>query len=134
MPFDLIRSVINFLTPKPIQQINSRNELVDMGYMIETYNECNEARYIQMERNIQIERRIDLELLLTKCKQLLSFIEARNYNGSFNKMSIFIDKVRIAKYRGDDITNLFREFEDIENNIKRRSQSFNNLSQMRMIG
>ena len=62
--------------------------------MIETYNECNEARYIQMERNIQIERRIDLELLLTKCKQLLSFVEARNYNGSFNKMSIFIDKVK----------------------------------------
>ncbi len=121
----LFQAALSFFTPKS-----------DQGSIIEAVNECGEKRYIEMEieRNYQLERQKDLEILLTKCKRLLSFVEARNYNGSFNKMSIFIDKVRIAKYRGDDITNLFREFEDIENNIKRRSQSFNNLSQMRMIG
>jgi hypothetical protein len=36
--------------------------------------------------------------------------------------------VRQAKYRGNDIQGLFKEFEEIEKNIKRSSESFQNLS------
>jgi len=41
--------------------------------------------------------------------------------------------VRQAKYRGDDIQGLFREFEEIEKNTKRSSKSFRNLSKVVMM-
>jgi len=40
----------------------------------------------------------------------------------------FVEKVRQAKYRGDDIKPLFEEFDDIENNVKKSYKSFDNLS------
>jgi len=47
---------------------------------------------------------------------------------------LFCAKVRQAKYRGDDITVLFREYEKIEKNIKGSSNSFQNLSKIEMMG
>jgi hypothetical protein len=73
------------------------------GKVIETVNECGEKRYIEME------------------------IE-RNYQLAFEEMAFFVAKVRQAKYRGNDIQGLFKEFEEIEKNIKRSSESFQNLS------
>ena len=110
-------------------------ELMVVGSVIEAYNECFEKQYIQLERNIQMERRMDLEVLITKCKRLLSFVETRGELQNFDRrMQNFVEKVRQAKYRGDDITYLFREFEDIENNVKKSSKSFDNLSYVGMIG
>jgi hypothetical protein len=110
------------------------NEVMVVGSIIEAYNECYEKRYIEIERNIQMERGMDLEVLITKCKRLLSFVETRGVLQTFDRrMKNFVEKVRQAKYRGDDITYLFREFEDIENNVKKSSKSFDNLSYVRII-
>jgi len=110
-------------------------ELMAVGSIIEAHNECYEKRYIEVERNIQIERSTDLEVLITKCKRLLSFVETRGGLQTFDRrMQKFVEKVRQAKYRGDDITHLFQEFEDIEKNVKKSSKSFDNLSYAGMIG
>jgi hypothetical protein len=110
-------------------------ELMVVGSVIEVYNECFEKQYIEVDRNIQMERKMDLEVLITKCKRLLSFVETRGGLQKFDRrMQNFVEKVRQAKYRGDDITPLFQEFEDIENNVKKSSTSFDNLSYVGMIG
>ncbi len=106
-----------------------------VGSVIEAYNECREKRYIEVERNIQMERNMDLDILITKCKRLLSFVETRGGLQKFDRrMQNFIEKLRQAKYRGDDITYLFQEFGDIEHNVKKSSKSFDNLSYVGMIG
>ena len=88
---------------------------------------------MEVERNYQQERQRDLEILLTKCKRLLSFVERTDDLQVFDKMASFVVKVRQAKYRGDDIQGLFREFEEIEKNTKRSSKSFRNLSKVVMM-
>ena len=124
---NLFQTIFGFFAPKPEQGVTSR--------LIETVNECGEKRYIEMEmeRNYQQERQRDLEILLTKCKRLLSFVERTDDLQVFEKMAYFVVKVRQAKYRGDDILGLFREFEEIEKIIKRSSQSFRNLSNVAMM-
>jgi len=124
---NLFQTIFGFFAPKPEQRVTSR--------LIEAVNECGEKRYIEMEveRNYQQERQRDLEILLTKCKRLLSFVERTDDLQVFDKMARFVVKVRQAKYRGDDIQGLFREFEEIEKNTKRSSKSFRNLSKMVMM-
>ena len=118
---NLFQTVVGFFTPKPVS-----------GKVIETVNECGEKRYIEMEieRNYQLERQKDLEILITKCKRLLSIVEAKDELQAFEEMAFFVAKVRQAKYRGNDIQGLFKEFEEIEKNIKRSSESFQNLSKI----
>ena len=125
---NLFQTIFGFFAPKPEQGVTSR--------LIEAVNECGEKRYIEMEveRNYQQERRRDLEILLTKCKRLLSFVERTDDLQVFDKMAHFVVKVRQATYRGDDIQELFREFEEIEKNTKRSSRSFRNLSKVVMMG
>jgi hypothetical protein len=113
---NLFQTVLNFFTPKPVPRI------------IETVNECGEKRYIELET--PLERQYELELLLTKCKRLLSFVEKTEDVRVFEKLALFVVKVRQAKYKGDDIRYLFHEFEEIENFTKRSSKSFNNLSEV----
>ena len=134
MFFGFIHSILDFLAPKPIRRKKSVTELMPGDYVIETRNECNERRYIQLDREIHIERSVDLEVLITKCKRLLSFMEMKGNNENYSTMINFVDKVRQAKYRGDDIKHLFKEFETIENKIKKSSKSFDNLSHVRMLG
>ena len=134
MPFNFIHSVLDVITPKPVQGKKSMKELMTVGSIIETHNECYEKRYIEVERNIQMERRMDLDVLITKCKRLLSFVETLGKNQTFDRMIHFVEKVRQAKYRGDDIKPLFEEFDDIENNVKKSYKSFDNLSYAGMIG
>jgi hypothetical protein len=124
---NLFQTIFGFFAPKPDPGVTS--------ILIEAVNECDEKRYIEMEveRNYQQERRRDLEILLTKCKRLLSFVERTDDLQVFDKMAHFVVKVRQATYRGDDIQELFREFEEIEKNIKRSSQSFRNLSNVAMM-
>ena len=110
------------------------NEVMAVGSIIEAYNECYEKRYIEIERNIQMERGMDLEVLITKCKRLLSFVETRGVLPTFMKMVNFIGKVRQAKYRGDTILPLLEEFDKIEKIAKKGSRSFNNLSGITMLG
>ena len=124
---NLFQTIFGFFASKSDPGVNSK--------LIEAVNECGEKRYIEMEveRNYQQERQRDLEILLTKCKRLLSFVERTDDLQVFDKMAHFVVKVRQAKYRGDDIQGLFREFEEIEKNTKRSSKSFRNLSKMVMM-
>lgn len=124
MPFGFLHSIADFFAPKPVSNI------------IEAVNDCGEKRYIEIEaeRNYQQERQQDLEILLTKCKRLLSFVERTDDVQVFEKMAYFVVKVRQAKYRGDDIHDLIEEFEKIEQSVKKSSKSFKNLSHAMMMG
>ena len=124
MPFGFLHSISDFFAPKPVSNI------------IEAVNDCGEKRYIELEteRSYQQERQQDLEILLTKCKRLLSFVERTDDVQVFEKMAYFVVKVRQAKYRGDDIHDLIEEFEEIEKSTKKSSTSVKNLSHMMMMG
>ena len=80
---NLFQTVVGFFTPKPVS-----------GKVIETVNECGEKRYIEMEieRNYQLERQKDLEILLTKCKRLLSFVEAKDELQAFEEMAFLLQR------------------------------------------
>ena len=130
MPPGFIQSVVDFVTPKSIRIEQSLSDRILNRNIIETVNECGEKRYIQIEneRNNKREREADLNILLTKCKKLLSFVETTKNESIFKKLVTFTEKVRQALYLGDDIRNLFHEFEQIENTTKKSSKSFRNLS------
>jgi hypothetical protein len=132
MPFGFLHSIADFFAPKPV----SLTEKSTGGKLIEAVNDCGEKRYIEIEaeRNYQQERQQDLEILLTKCKRLLSFVERTDDVQVFEKMAYFVVKVRQAKYRGDDIHDLIEEFEKIEQSVKKSSKSFKNLSHAMMMG
>jgi len=132
MPLGFIQSVVDLITPKPIRKERS---LSDQD-IIETVNDCGEKRYIQIEteRNKKRERETDLNILLTKCKRLLSFVETTKNDSIFKKLVVFTEKVRQALYLGDDIRDLFHEFEQIEDITKKSSKSFKNLSDITMMG
>ena len=132
MPFGFLHSIADFFAPKPV----SLTEKGTVGKLIEAVNDCGEKRYIEIEaeRTYQQERQQDLEILLTKCKRLLSFVERTDDVQVFEKMAYFVVKVRQAKYRGDDIHDLIEEFEKIEQSVKKSSKSFKNLSHAMMMG
>tara|TARA_B000000477_G_scaffold1567_1_gene1477 strand:- start:3966 stop:4361 length:396 start_codon:yes stop_codon:yes gene_type:complete len=125
MPFGFLQSIVNFVAPRLIQQQASLADRLIKGDVIEATNECGEKRYIQIENERE---EADLNILLTKCKKLLSFVETTKNESIFKKLVTFTEKVRLALYLGDDIRNLFHEFEQIENITKRSSKSFRNLS------
>ena len=132
MPFGFLHSIADFFAPKPV----SLTEKSTVGKIIEAVNDCGEKRYIEIEaeRNYQQERQQDLEILLTKCKRLLSFVERTDDVQVFEKMTYFVVKVRQAIYRGNDIHDLIEEFEKIEQSVKKSSKSFKNLSHAMMMG
>jgi hypothetical protein len=132
MPFGFLHSIADFFAPKPV----SLTEKSTVGKIIEAVNDCGEKRYIEIEaeRNYQQERQQDLEILLTKCKRLLSFVERTDDVQVFEKMTYFVVKVRQAIYRGNDIHDLIEEFEKIEKSVKKSSKSFKNLSHAMMMG
>lgn len=136
MPFGFLQSVVDFVTPKSIRNEQSLSDRLLNQNIIETVNDCGEKRYIQIEieRNQKRERETDLNILLTKCKRLLSFVETTKNESIFKKLVAFTEKVRQALYLGDDIQNLFHEFEQIEDVTKKSSKSFKNLSDITMMG
>ena len=136
MPFGFLQSVVDFVTPKSIRNEQSLSDRLLNQNIIETVNDCGEKRYIQIEieRNQKRERETDLNILLTKCKRLLSFVETTKNESIFKKLVAFTEKVRQALYLGDDIQNLFHEFEQIEDITKKSSKSFKNLSDVTMMG
>ena len=136
MPFGFIQSIVDFVTPKPIRNEQSLSDRLLNQNIIETVNDCGEKRYIQIEieRNQKRERETDLNILLTKCKRLLSFVETTKNESIFKKLMAFTEKVRQALYLGNDIQNLFHEFEQIEDVTKKSSKSFKNLSDVTMMG
>ena len=81
MPFGFIQSIVDLITPKPIRKERSLSDRILTQDIIETVNDCGEKRYIQIEteRNQKRERETDLNILLTKCKRLLSFVDNKKW-------------------------------------------------------
>jgi hypothetical protein len=102
--------------------------------LIETTNDCGEKRYIEVSKSEKGERRATLEILLTKCKRLLSFVTKKNYvNDDYMDVLEMHDKIRNAMYKDDDITPLIEEFERVQNIMKRSSRSFKDLSSAHLL-
>ena len=77
--------------------------------IIHTVNECGEIRVISTQ-NHTMERRDILEVLLTKCRRLMSFVES--VNRDTRKISNLYTNIRIAFYMNNDITELIEEYEE----------------------
>lgn len=82
--------------------------------IIHTVNECGEIRVISTQNHM--ERRDILEVLLTKCRRLMSFVES--VNRDTRKISNLYTNIRLAFYMNNDITELIEEYEE----CKRRSR------------
>jgi len=129
MPFGFLRSIVNFVAPKPLQQPESITERLINGEVIEAINECGEKRYIEIHTPTLYERRQNLEILLTKCKNLLSSIKLTDHiDSKYVRVVALVGKIRESMYMNMDIKDRICEFEALEKEIKRASSSFRNLS------
>ena len=116
---NIIQSITDFFTPKPVS-------------IIEAVNECGEKRYIEIASPVIGPRRENLNILFTKCKRLLSFITIHNYNDNVHtKITNLSADIRGAMYRDDDITYLFEEYESVERLFfKKSSKNLSSLENM----
>ena len=129
MPFGFIHSIIDFITPKPVSHQGSLTERLLKGDVIEAMNDCGEKRYIQIRSETHAERRRSLEILLTKCKKLISSVKLKDHiYRRYTRIVKLTEKVREAMYMADDITDLILEYEELERDVKKASSSFRNLS------
>lgn len=129
MPFGFIHSIVNLITPKPISHQESLTERLLKGDVIEATNDCGEKRYIQIRSETHAERRRSLEILLTKCKKLISSVKLKDHiYRRYTRIVKLTEKIREAMYMADDITDLILEYEELERGVKKASSSFRNLS------
>ena len=96
----MFKSVLNLFTPTRKYTI------------IEAVNQCGEKCLIEIPGDPNSERRESLELLLTKCKRLMSFVS--NAGESIDDIIGLSNKVRLSLYKADDITPLYEEFDMYE--------------------
>ena len=121
---NLFQAVVSFFAPRP--------PIITKGKLIEAVNDCGEKRYIELEGSKLInDRRENLEVLLTKCKRLMSFVKNKKWDETmYTRIVKLSDDVRLSMYKNDDILPLFEEFESVENFFKRTSKSKMNLSSL----
>lgn len=98
--------------------------------MIEAVNDCGEKRYIEMESSKPFNyHRENLEVLLTKCERLMSFVRNNKWDETiYTRIVDLTDNIRLSMYKNDDILPLLQEFESIENFLRGSSKSKMNLS------
>ena len=132
--FDYLRKVVSVFTQEPVRPEMSLSDRLLSRDLIETTNDCGEKRYIEVAKSERGERRVTLEILLTKCKRLLSFVSKKSYvNDEYMDVLDIHDKIRNAMYKDDDITPLIEEFEHVQKFIKRSSRSFKDLSSAHLL-
>jgi hypothetical protein len=132
--FDYLRKVVGVFTQEPVRPEMSLADKLLSQDLIETTNDCGEKRYIEVAKSEKGERRVTLEVLLTKCKRLLSFVSKKSYvNDEYMDVLEIHDKLRNAMYKDDDITPLIEEFEHVQKFIKRSSRSFKDLSSAHLL-
>ena len=132
--FDYLRKVVSVFTQEPVRPEMSLADKLLSRELIETTNDCGEKRYIEVAKSERGERRVTLEILLTKCKRLLSFVSKKSYvNDEYMDVLEMHDKIRNAMYKDDDITPLIEEFERVQNVMKRSSRSFKDLSSAHLL-
>lgn len=124
-----LHSLADFFAPKPVRRSPGLNEKLINCTVIQATNECGEKRYIEIQRPRSQERRENLEVLLTKCNRLLSFVKKKDRTSdvSFRILELS-DRIRKSIYKDDDITHLLAEFEEFEQQYKKTSKSYMNLS------
>jgi hypothetical protein len=126
---NFLYSLADFFAPRPVQRRVSHSERVTKYIVIEAMNDCGEKRYLEVPKPLLLERRENLEVLLTKCKRLLSFVTKKKCDDELSyKVIDLSERVRSAMYRNDDITPLFDDFDIFEKMIKKSSKSCVNLS------
>lgn len=132
--FDYLRKVVSVFTQEPVRPEMILSDRLLSRELIETTNDCGEKRYIEVAKSEKGERRVTLEILLTKCKRLLSFVSKKSYvNDEYMDVLEIHDKLRNAMYKDDDITPLIEEFEHVQKFIKRSSRSFKDLSSAHLL-
>ena len=112
----------------------SHSERMSKYTVIEASNDCGEKRYLEVPKPTSMERRENLEILLTKCKRLLSFVMKKKCDDEISyKVIDLSDRVRRAMYMNDDITPLFDDFDMFEIMVKNNSKSSMNLSNVEFL-
>ena len=115
---NILQALTSFFTPKPIQ-------------LIKAVNDCGEERYIEISRHTH-DRREYIEILLTKCKRLMSFVTKNKYDSrTFRDVVELYEDVRQKLYTNEDINYLYEEYELIESKLKKSSKSIINLSELK---
>ena len=124
-----LHSIADFFAPRPVQRPMMYSDRVSKFTVVEAINDCGEKRYLEVPKPASTERRENLEILLTKCKRLMSFVTRNKCEDEiYHKVIDLSDRVRQAMYMNDDITHLFDDFDIFENQLKRSSKSTVNLS------
>ena len=83
--------------------------------VIKTKNECGEDRYIAFEKRDTN----DVDILITKCKRLLSFVESRGLDRKYARV------LRLIKHcaeEGEDPETLFADYERVKTRVMGRSE------------
>jgi hypothetical protein len=124
-----LHSLTDFFAAKPVRKSPGLHEKLINCTVIQATNECGEKRYIEIQRPRSQERRENLEILLTKCNRLLSFVmkKERSTNVSSRILELS-DRIRMSMYKDGDITHLITEFEEFEQQYNKKSRSYMNLS------
>ena len=130
--FSLLQSIYDLITPKSVQTKETLYDKMTQYQVIETVNETGEKRYIEVPKNDYTSRRDKLDILLKKTQSLLDFCLKKRKSEDDMSWDLvnLIERVRVSRYRNDDIKPLFDEFEGIKKRCKRGSMSSVNLNVM----
>ena len=82
--------------------------------IIRAKNECGEDRYIAVSKDDH-----DIDILITKCKRLLSFVESRGLDSRYARV------LRLIKHcaeEGEDLETLFADYERVKKRVMGRSE------------
>ena len=127
--YGFIQSIIHYFTKEPIQPNTTYAEYLMNNKIIKAVNQCGEDRYIIFPTNQRKERREQLEVLLSKCKRLLSFVATRRIlKQYYEQLMDLSEKIHEALVTENDVSPLFDQYERLDQCIKRSSKSFKNLS------
>jgi|SRR5210317_854559 hypothetical protein len=93
--------------------------------VVKAMNECDEERIIAFEKEPDHE----LNILVTKCKRLLSFVESRGLENKFATTLIdFGNEIEFCVQNKCDLEPMFEKYEKIKKVIKGNYMSSSHLS------
>ena len=118
-----VRAIFGFDPPQTTLTLIEHLAKYDI---IKTKNECGEDRYIAVEN----ESSDHLDILITKCKRLLSFVESHGLEQKYTPLlTQFGNEIENHVQTKVNIDHLFSKFEKIKKKIKGNSMSNFNLSE-----
>ena len=94
--------------------------------VVKAMNECGEERIIAFEKEPDHE----LDILVTKCKRLLSFVESRGLENKFATTLIdFGNEIEFYVQNKRDLKPMFEKYEKIKKVVKGNYMSSSHLSE-----